>query len=421
MGCLGGSGVRLVAQPYPAFSVGKVAEYLEAATRDLQLQAGTNAETFFLEANLWSQLGRKDKAEALARRILEEDSQRPNVQVFLAGLLIRQDRLEEAKESLRSALAMNPDLPGSHRQLGMVLDRLGEHAEAERAFRAAVNRDPQDATARLLLGRWLLDQGRDEEAVRELNVACRLDPESANARYALFRALSRTGPEESAQEALDTFRRLRATEQSSSDTRLESSDNEGQMRTMAGVFHCSAAEILLRQGHPASAESHLRQALRVDPDLDQARVMLGTLLHRQGRLSEARESYLELSRRHPDRTAYRVNLAALHLELGNHEAAVAELEQVLELDPRQPQALNNLARFYLSQGQHLPRALALAHRLVAVEPAAANYDLLAWALYANNQKQAALQAAEQALERAPDQPLYRERLARLKAATGSTP
>ena len=56
-----------------------------------------------------------------------------------------------------------------------------------------------------------------------------------------------------------------------------------------------------------------------------------------------------------------------------------------------------------------------------MESSAANYDLLAWACYANNQKQAALQAIAQAVERAPDNPVYRERLARLKAATESAP
>jgi len=55
----------------------------------------------------------------------------------------------------------------------------------------------------------------------------------------------------------------------------------------------------------------------------------------------------------------------------------------LELDPKQPGALGNLARFYLSSRQDLPEALGLCRRLVDSQPTAASYDLLGWACYAN--------------------------------------
>jgi hypothetical protein len=76
--------------------------------------------------------------------------------------------------------------------------------------------------------------------------------------------------------------------------------------------------------------------------------------------------------------------------------------------------LNNLTRFFLSTRQSLPEALELSRRLVKVDPNAANYDLLAWACYANGQTNAARAASAESVNKDPNNRAYRERLRRLQ-------
>ena len=113
--------------------------------------------------------------------------------------------------------------------------------------------------------------------------------------------------------------------------------------------------------------------------------------------------------------AYRLNLGTLLLELKDYPAAVAAWKRVLELDPRQPQALGNLARFYLNARRELPEALKLSRRLAELQPTAASYDLLGWASYANGLTNEARAAAGQAVEREPANPVYRARYQKLQA------
>jgi Flp pilus assembly protein TadD len=89
------------------------------------------------------------------------------------------------------------------------------------------------------------------------------------------------------------------------------------------------------------------------------------------------------------------------------------LRRALELDPAQPAALNNLARHYLGARREPAEALDLAQRLADVQPTAASYDLLGWALYVNGRTNEARTAAARAVELDPANRVYRERLERL--------
>jgi hypothetical protein len=57
--------------------------------------------------------------------------------------------------------------------------------------------------------------------------------------------------------------------------------------------------------------------------------------------------------------------------------------------------------------------LELSRRLAHVQPTAANYDLLAWAFYANGQMGEARAASAESIERDPDNPVFQERYRRL--------
>ncbi len=405
----------------PEFRVETARDYLLAAARQGLAQAGTNAESCLIQGRLQNNLGQQDEAERLARQALSLAPTRADIQVFLAGLLIHQDRMEEAAAGLRRAVATDAKVERGQVLLGMTLERLGDPKGAEAAFAAAIRQKPRDAEARLFLGRLLLDQGHAKEAIVQLEEACQLDAESRNNRYVLFQAQTRAGDAEGARQSLEKLQQLKAKEKSP----MEASDN-GQtdgpkMRVYAAQFHNGMANLLQWQGQTALAEAHLRQAIAITPEHPLAFRRLAVVCLRTGRLAEAKELFTTLVRLLPNEASSGVNLATVLFQLKDDAGAVQELDRVLQLDPNQPEALNNLARYYLGARRQLPEALALSRRLAASQPTAANYDLLGWALYANGLTNEALEASSQAVQLDPDNPVYRERHRRLEQAAGTQP
>ena len=327
--------------------------------------------------------------------------------MFLAGILIGQDRMEEGVRFLSQAVADQPILPGGQRQLGMALDRLGDREGALAAFQKAVACAPKDATARLLLGRLLLDQGEVEKAVGYLQSACELNPKSAGAFYLLGQARNQMGDPEAGRVALETFQRLKQVEKAELDARNDAYDDGKFVRAVAVGLHMEAARYFVRLRRPSLAEAHLRQAVLLEPLELSGQEMLASLLLQAGRLSDARAVFQELVRFHPERALYRANLGTVLLQLKD-SCGEEELKRALELDPRQPQALHNLARLYLSAQRELSSALALCYRLIEAEPTAANYDLLGWAHFANGQRTEASAAAAKAVALDPTNQVYRE-------------
>jgi tetratricopeptide (TPR) repeat protein len=328
-------------------------------------------------------------------------------------MFIQQDRMDEAAGCLRQAVQLKPESASDYRQLGMVLDRLGDRPGARAAFETVLRLRPGDATGRLLLGRLLLDQGQTEEAAAHLEQACRLDAKLAGAYYALSQARSRLGDAMGALAAQKTYQELRDQEKAGLDAQNASLDSEKGLRILAAGFHLELAGVLLRNQQAAAAETHLLQAVRIAPQEPRGREMLSTLYLQAGRLAEARRVCEELVREWPDRAIYRANLGTLLLQIKEPAAALEELKRALTLDAKQPVALANLARFHLNTRQELPEALTLCRRLVEVDPSAAHYDLLGWALYANGQVAEARTAAGKAVEKDPANPLYQERHRRL--------
>jgi len=410
--------VKAQTNSFPEFQVENAREYLGSVSQAVWAEMGTNAQTCLMQARLQSQLGRKDLAERLARQGLSLDPSRADIEIFLADLFIRQDRLQDAAQDLRRATQLEPGIKGGYRRLGMVLDRLGDRPGAEDAFNAATRLVPEDATARLLLGRLLLDQGQFREAIAQLERATQLDPGMANAYYALSQAQNQAGQQQASKKTLETFQQLKRKEKTAMDKENSAYDNDQTMRAFTASFHSGAASLLARQGKAALAEAHLRQAIQVAPQEPQGYEMLGEFYIKQDRLSQARQVFLDLVRLWPEQVAYRINLSTLLLQLKEYPAAVKELKRILELDPKQPIALNNLTRFYLSTRHELPEALALSQRLAACEPNAANYDLLSWAFYANGRTNEALATIAKAVDKEPNNAVYRERYQRLQKTAG---
>jgi tetratricopeptide (TPR) repeat protein len=414
--CARGAG----AAAFPAFDLDSAREYLSSMAAEAPVQAGTNAATCLIVARVEQELGRVDVAESWARKGLALDPRSAEAKWFLARLWIREDRTEEAIACLREVVQLDASRSAAYRLLGMALERAGDTRGAEEALVNGLRLNPADAEAGVILGRLLLQQGRTREAVTQLEKACQSDPGSANGFYVLYQAQTSAGDAGGAQKSMQRFQALKKREQDGMSGVEARHSDDTKLRACAAEFHNGMALVFQQAGRMGEAEGQLRQAVRVAPEEQLAYQRLAALCARTGRLREAEEFFATLERLQPAQASYAVNRGILLLQLKDYAGAVQQFELVLQKEPNQPEALNHLARYFLSTRQRLPEALTLSRRLVEARPEAAHYDLLGWALYTNGRTNEAIEACRQAIQRDPGNAAYQERRRKLEQTLHNT-
>jgi tetratricopeptide (TPR) repeat protein len=161
---------------------------------------------------------------------------------------------------------------------------------------------------------------------------------------------------------------------------------------------------LLARGEMVAATVALREALRLKPDLAEARASLGLALYAMGDLDAAVEELRGLLRVRPDLAEARLTLAAALVARQDWPAARAELETALAVQPDLLQAHYTLGVVRYAQGD-LAGAIEAYRRVLAREPKAvdARYNLALVLKLAHRDAEATpefLAAAEAGLPRA---------------------
>ena len=161
---------------------------------------------------------------------------------------------------------------------------------------------------------------------------------------------------------------------------------------------------LLARGEMVAATVALREALRLKPDLAEARASLGLALYAMGDLDAAVEELRGLLRVRPDLAEARLTLAAALVARQDWPAARAELETALAASPDLLQAQYTLGVVRYAQGD-LAGAIEAYRHVLAREPKAvdARYNLALILKLAHRDAEATpefLAAAEAGLPRA---------------------
>jgi protein O-GlcNAc transferase len=148
--------------------------------------------------------GRFSEAEALYRRVLEDDGSQADALHLLGVLLGQTGRLEGGIASIRQAIAIDPDAARYHCNLGHLLTEARQVREAIDACETAVSLKPAYAEAHNNLGVALCAAGRFDEAAATCREAVRLRPELAAAHSNLGNACRGLGLLD---DAIDAYRR----------------------------------------------------------------------------------------------------------------------------------------------------------------------------------------------------------------------
>ncbi len=140
-----------------------------------------------------------------------------------------------------------------------------------------------------------------------------------------------------------------------------------------------------------------------DPLSPSEHVRLGAVYEREGKPDLAARSYEAALRRDRSHAGALVGLGNLAAMRGDLADAERRYRNALATDPREPDALNNLAWVYLQRTERYDEAAALAARALDAAPARTAYyaDTLGVALARGGRPAEGLAALERALAAAP--------------------
>ena len=133
--------------------------------------------------------GRLGEAEAVYRRVLDQEPKNLDALNNLAVIFGQRGQIEEAVEFLQRVIAINPRHAPTHYNLGVAFEKLKRPQEAGAAYRKAVECQPAYPAAWNNLGILLAHEGRLEEAVATYQQALQYQPNHAEALTNLGNAL----------------------------------------------------------------------------------------------------------------------------------------------------------------------------------------------------------------------------------------
>ena len=368
-------------------------------------------------------LQRGDGREAIQdfRTVLKDRPESAEVHALLGRAYLATSDPVLARESLEQAVALNPRMADAQMALVALDTSSGKLKEARTRVEELLKQDPnnlQTLGVLLQLQAAERDWGATERTLSRARVAG-ADSSSADlaegylhqaraewdqARTSFERALARN-PD--APEPLIALVQLDLKRGKISEAKLRLEQVLGRNPShpyASGLL----GEIAVLEGNQGVAESRFREAIEHKPEWVQPWLHLATLKLVQKKKEEGLEWLERGLKAAPKSQELRLLLAITLNETGQVDRAIQEYESLLEQNPRNLIAANNLASLLTDQKgdqKSLERALVLTKNFETTAPNAFFLDTLGWVHYKLGHSGQALHFIQQAATKAPDHPV----------------
>ncbi len=238
----------------------------------------------------------------------------------VAAEMMEKRQFEAAVPAWNQTIALNPEDPRAHNNLGVALAGTGKADAALAEYHRSLELNDLSSQTHNNLGSALAEQGRMDEAMAQFERAVELNPDNGRAHSNLGGALS-------------------------------------------------------EKGRTPEALEHLQKGVELEPKFADGQNNLGAALARAGALDEAiphLEQAVELG---PQSVGYRYNFGRVLAAKGRFADAAAQLEQAAKLsDMKEPAILDLLAAMYAEMGRYQD-AIAAARRGIDAATEQRNYDM----------------------------------------------
>ncbi len=349
------------------------------ALAELEARSGGKPE----DSQAWlSKAIAAEPAEALPRQLLIDQQ-----------LATGQQR--QALQTAQAAVAVLPDNPDLLDRLGRALLLNGETQQAVSTFGKLASVAPRSALPQLRLADAHAAANNPSGMAAAVRRAAEIAPDQLQVRQAQWRlAMMENKPDQ----ALAVARKLQA------------------QRPDEAVGFSMEGDLEVRRRNWDAASAALRKAMTRQQPGDAALRLHGSLVA-GGKAAEADKLAADWRKSQPQDMAFVMHLGDLAISRGEAAKAEALYREVLDRQPEQVLALNNLA--YALALQKKPGAVALAEQALQRAPkAAAIMDTLAFTLAAEQQLDKAIAVQTEAVTLAPEAHQFRLQLAKLLLQSG---
>ena len=365
-----------------------------------------------------------------------------------ARIRLMAGQYEEAQQDVLPALSLEPSWAAAHYLLAKVYQAQGTQGSYRQELEEALRRDPRYLTARLELASTLLAGNAPQAALDVMDQTPAPQKSSIPVlaqRNAALIGLGRwdeagksveaglkaeRSPDLLLQEAVLRIRRkdLAGARKSAEEALTLAPDNIRALDALAGAYRAGGqatagvrrlqeyaaqhpksvsvqqyvAMILMSNGDRVEARALLAAAKAANPDnvgvdLDIARMDL-----MENKTDEARKILSALLARNGGGSAASILMAEVQVKSGNLTAAIGQYRKVLERDPRNPLALNNLAYLLADRNDQLDEALKYAQQAKELAPNDPGIDdTIGWVHYRKGLYPTAVKYFEAATSKRP--------------------
>jgi len=333
------------------------------------------------------------EAEADLNKVLHLKPDSPEVHYALAKLYQATGKAQMQRQEFNETLRLNPFLLSvrleaakaliADREGAAALDLLNGAPQSQRDLISVLEQRNWAliATRRVSEARNGVDRGlasaRTPDLLLQDAVLKISDKRYVEARQSLHEALGKN-PEE--------FRALQLLVRSYV-AQKQVSGAVGEIRTYAAEHPKSAAaqfflgRLLIETGDRAGGQRAMSAAKALDPEFTRADLSLAQINLLQANWKDARQELDALLSTKGENSTARQWLGMLEVSQGNPTAAIADFRKVLESQPNNAIALNNLA-FLLAENSQAAEALKYAERAVEMAPDRPEFEgTLGWVLY----------------------------------------
>jgi tetratricopeptide (TPR) repeat protein len=169
----------------------------------------------------------------------------------------------------------------------------------------------------------------------------------------------------------------------------------------------------------AGAEEEFRQASDLDSKNVEARIKIGFVQSQRGATDEALRTYLDGAKANPNEIVFYLLSGGIYENKQDWDHAKQQYQKVLEIQPDNPLASNNLAYVILQQGGNVDVAFAMAQTARQKLPDNPNAaDTLGWAFYHKHVYTSAINLFKEAVKKDPDNALFNYHLGLAYAKSG---
>lgn len=340
---------------------------------------------------------------------LEKHPDDPDLLAVRAAARVQLKDETGALQDAERAHAVSPLNENALAILAAIYVQKGDRSRAVELISESLKKSPRSVDLRAVLANLYLSGGQPEQAEQQMKSIIALQPNDLAPRTQLALHLLRSHKTDEAQQVLE-----KAVEDFTRSKDVPKAD----------AARLALVDFISTQRSREQGEKILREFIRHDPDNLDLRLGLGSLLQRSGAEAESITAYQQVIKADgtgPKALMARDRIAAIHFTRGRYEKARLLVNEVLQKNPRDNDALILRASLEMQQDD-AAGAIADLRAVLRDQPNSLPLKRSLAAAYARKGEPAlAEETLRSAMQSAPNDSSVRVDLARLLAATDRRP